>query len=305
MPIATTTDTTTTVLDTIGDTPLLQVDGIWAKLEFFNPSGSVKARIAKYMIEQAEAAGQLRPGQTIVEATSGNTGNALSMVAAVKGYDMLVVIPRGLSSERTAISRSYGAKILEVGDFHVTEALETALELGQQPGYYCPQQFKSAWNVEENRRWLGPEIIRDLGRVPDALVMGVGTGGTLLGAGQAFRDVNPQVKLIAVEPAESCTLQCGETGCHAIEGIADGFVPDIVERHGDLIDEVIAVPSDDAIAVARELAQRHGLLVGPSSGAHLFAARRVRDTHPRLGTIVTVFADEGEKYLSTATNEPG
>ena len=164
------------VLDAIGDTPMLEIEGIYCKLEYLNPSGSVKARIAKYMIERAEQEGLLKHGDTIVEATSGNTGNALSMVAAVKGYRMLVVMPEGMSGERVAISRAFGAEVLEIGHFHVNEALAKARELGQEPGYFCPAQFESEWNVEENRTWLGPEILGQLpdGVVPDALVMGRG-----------------------------------------------------------------------------------------------------------------------------------
>src|SRR3546814_709017 len=168
------------ILDAIGDTPLLEIDGVFAKLEFMNPSGSIKARIAWYMVEKAEQQGLLKPGDTIVEATSGNTGNALSMVAAVKGYRMLVVMPEGLSNERVAISRAYGAEVKFVGHFHVNGALDEAKRLGSQPGYFAPSQFESEFNVEENREILGPEILAQLqGRVPDALVMGVGTGGTL------------------------------------------------------------------------------------------------------------------------------
>ena len=163
---------TATILDAIGETPLVRIDDIWVKLEFLNPSGSVKARIARYMIERAEREGRLRPGDTIVEASSGNTGNAMSMVAAVKGYRMLVVMPEGMSPERLAISRAFGAEVLTLGDFHVTQALEKARELGSRPGYFSPQQFDSEWNVDENREWLGPELLRQLpdGVVPDAIV---------------------------------------------------------------------------------------------------------------------------------------
>src|SRR5919206_3723113 len=174
------------ILDAIGDTPLVPVEGIYCKLEYLNPSGSIKARIAKYMIEKAEKEGLLKPGDTIVEASSGNTGNALSMVAAVKGYRMLVVMPEGMSGERVAISRAFGADVLEIGHFHVNEALAKARELGHKEGYFCPAQFESEWNVEENRVWLGPEILAQLpeGTIPDALVMRVGTGGHLEGGGQ-------------------------------------------------------------------------------------------------------------------------
>ena len=288
------------VLDAIGNTPLVELEGVYAKLEYLNPSGSIKARIAKYMVEKAESEGLLKTGDTIVEATSGNTGNALSMVAAVKGYRMLVVMPTGLSGERVAISRAFGAEVLEVGRFHVNEALEKARELGRRAGYFNPAQFDNEWNVEENRTWLGPEILAQLpeGVVPDALVMGVGTGGTLVGVGQTFREANPDVKLFAMEPEESCTILCGEVGEHLVEGIADGFVPGIFERHRALVDGVYPVASGEAVEAMRWLAREHGLFVGPSSGANLVAARRIREEHPELGNIVTLFCDEGEKYIS-------
>jgi cysteine synthase len=288
------------VLDAIGDTPMLEIEGIYCKLEYLNPSGSIKARIAKYMVERAEREGLLSPGDTIVEATSGNTGNALSMVAAVKGYGMLVVMPEGMTGERVAISRAFGAEVLQVGHFHVDEALAKAKELGRQDGYFCPSQFESEWNVEENRVWLGPEVLSQLpeGRIPDALVMGVGTGGTLVGVGQAFREVNPRVKLFAMEPSESATILCGEVGEHLIEGIADGFVPGIFQRHQRLVDTTLTVDSGEAVESMKELARRHGLFVGPSSGANLIAARKVRETYPELETVVTLFCDEGEKYIA-------
>jgi cysteine synthase len=288
------------VLDGIGDTPLVPVEGIYCKLEYLNPSGSIKARIAKYMVERAEREGLLKPGDTIVEASSGNTGNALSMVAAVKGYRMLVVMPEGMSSERAVISRAFGAEVLQVGHFHVDEALAKAKELGQQGGYFCPSQFESEWNVEENRVWLGPEILSQLpeGTVPDALVMGVGTGGTLVGVGQAFREINPRVKLFAMEPSESATILCGEVGEHLIEGIADGFVPGIFQRHQRLVDTTLTVDSGEAVESMKELARRYGLFVGPSSGANMIAARKVRETYPELETVVTLFCDEGEKYIA-------
>src|SRR5918994_540336 len=288
------------ILDAIGDTPMLEIEGIYCKLEYLNPSGSIKARIARYMVERAEREGLLSPGDTIVEATSGNTGNALSMVAAVKGYRMLVVMPEGMTGERVAISRAFGAEVLQVGHFHVEEALAKAKELGRQDGYFCPSQFESEWNVEENRVWLGPEILLQLpeGKVPDALVMGVGTGGTLIRVGQAFRAANPAVKLFAMEPSESSTILCGEVGEHLIEGIADGFVPGIFQRHQRLVDTTLTVDSGEAVESMKELARRHGLFVGPSSGANMIAARKVRETYPELETVVTLFCDEGEKYIA-------
>jgi cysteine synthase len=294
------------ILDAIGDTPLVEVEGIYCKLEYLNPSGSVKARIAKYMIERAEDEGLIKPGDTIVEATSGNTGNALSMVAAVKGYRMLVVMPEGLSGERVAISRAFGADVLHVGHFHVDSALEKAKELGERDGYFCPSQFENEWNVEENRTWLGPEILAQMPEnvAPDALVMGVGTGGTLIGVGQAFREANPDVRLFAMEPDESCTILCGEIGEHLIEGISDGFIPGIFARHNDLVNETLSVDSEEAVETMRRLAKKHGLFVGPSSGANLIAAKKVRESHPELKHIVTLFCDEGEKYIQDHFAKP-
>jgi cysteine synthase A len=286
------------VLDAIGDTPLLNLDGIWVKLEFLNPSGSIKARIARYIVERAEREGLLKPGDTIVEASSGNTGNAMSMVAAAKGYPMLVLMPNGMSRERAAISRAFGAEVVTIGDFHVNDALAAVHELGERPGYFSPAQFDNEWNVEENRVWLGAEILAQLpdGVLPGAVLGGIGTGGTVIGVGQAFRAANPACQVVALEPDESCTILCGEVGKHLIEGISDGFVPGIVQRHRGEIDRLVSVDSDDAVAEMRRLAREHGLYVGPSSGAHLIAARRLRDEG--IENVVTFFCDEGEKYLA-------
>ena len=293
------------ILDAIGETPLLEIDGVLAKCEFLNPSGSIKARIARYIVERAEQEGLLKPGDTIVEATSGNTGNAFSMVAAVKGYRMLVVMPEGLSGERVAISRAFGAEVLFCGNFHVNAALERARELGSQPGHFFPGQFENEWNVDENRSWLGQELLAQLGgRVPDAFVHGVGTGGTLIGVGQALRAVNPDVRLFAMEPAESRTILCGEVALHKIEGISDGFIPAIYARHRELVDATISISSEDAVAQMRALAREHGLLCGPSSGAHLLAARRIMSQHPELRTVLTILDDEGEKYLHDFHMQP-
>jgi cysteine synthase A len=288
-----------TILDAIGSTPLIQIDGIWIKLEFLNPSGSIKARIAKYMIERAEREGLVKPGDTIVEASSGNTGNAMSMVAAVKGYKMLVVMPNGMSRERTAISRAFGAEVRTIGEFHVNDALAEVRRLGDLPGYFAPQQFDNEWNVDENREWLAQEILAQLpaGMLPDAVIGGVGTGGTIIGVGQAFKAVNPACKVVALEPNESCTILCGEIGKHLIEGIADGFIPGIIQRHRALLDDVIAVESEAAVQEMRRLARKHGIFVGPSSGAHLIAARELRDRH-EVENVVTFFCDEGEKYIN-------
>lgn len=294
------------ILDCIGNTPLFDLgENIVAKAEFFNPSGSIKARMAKFMIEKAEEEGLLKPGGTIVEATSGNTGNALSMVAAAKGYKMIVIMPDGYSNERARISRGFGAEIRLVGHFQVNEARRLAIELGQQPGFYCPQQFDNEWNVEENREWLGREIIAQLppGMKIDAIVQGVGTGGTLIGITQALRKWhNPDLKSYAMEPTESRTLECCIVSDHKIEGISDGFVPTIYERHKHEITDIINVPGEVAVSEAEKLASGSALFVGPSSGANVWAARELRRTHPEIGTILTLLCDRGEKYLSQMYN---
>lgn len=284
------------ILDSIGNTPLINIEGIWVKMEYLNPSGSIKARIAKYMIERAEHEGKLKPGDTIVEASSGNTGNAMSMVAAVKGYKMLVLMPTGLSQERVAISRAFGAEVRTIGDFHVNDALEECRRLANEPGYFAPQQFDNEWNVEENREWLGQEILAELPNKPDLVVGGVGTGGTIIGVGQAFKAVNPQCKTYALEPSESCTIACGEVQKHLIEGISDGFVPGIIERHKSEIDGFVHIHSPDSVAEMQRIARNYGIFIGPSSGAHLIAAKRLKE-ELNLETVVTFFCDEGEKYM--------
>ena len=290
---------TGTILDAIGQTPLLEIQpGIWAKCEFLNPSGSIKARMALYLINRAEAEGLLRPGDTIVEATSGNTGNAMAMVAAVKGYKMLVLLPEGFTQERTTISKAFGAEVRHVGHFQVNDAMAEAKRLGQQPGYYCPQQFDNDWNVEENRTWLGPEILKQLPASVklDALCQGVGTGGTLIGVAQALRaHHNHQLLAYAVEPTESQTLALGQVADHQIEGIADGFVPGLYARYAHEVNGTVAIASAEAVAAMRQLATTHGLFVGPSSGANLLAAQRLR--RQGCANVLTFLCDEGEKYI--------
>ena len=286
-----------TILDAIGNTPLINIEGIWVKMEYMNPSGSIKARIAKYMIERAEAEGLLKPGDTIVEASSGNTGNAMSMVAAVKGYKMLVIMPDGMSPERTAISEAFGAEVHTMGDFHVNDALEEARRRGAVPGFFAPQQFDNDWNVDENREWLGQEILQQMPVLPDLVIGGVGTGGTIIGVGQALKAANPNCKVIALEPSESCTILCGEVSKHLIEGIADGFIPGIVTRYHHELDGVIDVGSEESIEEMRRIARVHGIFVGPSSGAHLIAAKRLKEQYG-VENVVTFFCDEGEKYIN-------
>lgn len=294
------------ILETIGDTALIKIGDVYAKCEFMNPSGSIKARIAKYMIEKAEREGFLKPGDTIVEATSGNTGNAMSMVAAVKGYKMIVVMPKGFSSERASISRAFGAELRTIGHFQVDEALEYAKELGEKDGYFCPQQFDNEWNVEENMHWLGQEIINQLpsdARI-DAIVQGVGTGGTLVGVGKALKERhNKDLKIFAMEPSESPTILTGEVDEHLIEGISDGFVPAIYERHKHEIDGVVLVDGEKAVEHMKELASKNGLFVGPSSGANLLAARQLMAHDENIKTVLTFMCDSGMKYLNQYYDE--
>lgn len=292
--------TSTTILDCIGNTPLVQLGNTFVKCEFMNPSGSIKARIAKFLIEQAEKEGLLKPGDTIVEATSGNTGNAMSMVAAVKGYKMIVVMPSDFSSERVAISKGFGAEVRLVGHFDVTDARAEAKRIGEQEGFWCPAQFDNEWNVEENEQVLGQEIMDQLpnGVKIDAIVQGIGTGGTLVGVAKALRSKhNPDLKVFAMEPDEAALIKCGEFREHLIEGISDGFIPGIIERHRHEIDEVITVEGVQAVEKMHYLAENHGMLVGPSSGANWLAAEKIREKHPEIKNVLTFFCDEGEKYI--------
>ncbi|MBT6296002.1 MAG: cysteine synthase family protein [Nitrospina sp.] len=295
-----------TILETIGNTPLLCLDGIFIKCEYLNPSGSIKARLAKYMVERAEKEGLLKKGMTIVEASSGNTGNALSLVAAAKGYKMLVVMPEGYTNERVAISKAFGATVKLMGHFQVNEACEFAKKLGKEKGYWSPGQFESEWNVEENAEWLGQEIIGQLPKslTVDAIVQGVGTGGTLIGVAQALRKYhNSDLQVFAIEPSESATISCHEVSDHLIEGISDGFVPAIYRRHRKEVDEIVQINSTDAVNSMKMLATTYGTFVGPSSGANFLAAKRLKNK--RIKNVLTFFCDEGEKYITQHFNSPG
>lgn len=287
------------ILQFIGKTPLIQLDGIWIKCEWRNPSGSIKDRVAIHLIEHAELQGRIQPGDTLVEATSGNMGNALALVAAAKGYRMVVFMPRGFSQERVAISRALGAEVRFCGDFHLSQAVKEAKALGMQKGFYCPSQFDNIENVVENRTVLGSEIIQQLQGVElDAIVQGVGTGGTLIGVTQALNAVRQRpLHVVAVEPEESPTIAKGLSGVHQIEGISDGFIPPLYEQHRDLVSEVMAIPSQEAVDAMRMLASCYGIFVGPSSGANWIAAQAVRKKLHPDAHVLTFFCDEGEKYL--------
>ncbi|KYG00876.1 hypothetical protein BE21_56970 [Sorangium cellulosum] len=294
-----------TILDAIGKTPLLTLDGIHVKCEFRSPSGSIKDRLAKYVIEKAEETGLLKKGATIVEASSGNTGTAVAMVGAVKGYEVTIFIPEGLSAERYKMMRAFGADVRTVPRDRMDIAVQSASALGKERGHFHVNQFASPWNAEDHEKHLGGEILRAFGRRRiDAVVAAIGSGGTLIGLARAFRRVNPEVKVFGVEPPR-CALVHGRLHdrpevCepHRIEGIADGFVPPLVEDNIELIDDVLLVEDEDAIEEARRIARVHGCFVGVSSGANLLAARRVKEERPELRNVVTLFPDEGEKYLS-------
>ncbi len=279
--------------------PDLNVE-LFAKLEALNPGGSVKDRIGVAMIEAAEREGLIEPGRTtIVEATSGNTGIALAFVCAAKGYELVLTLPEGMSREREGLLRLYGARVeLTESLGGMTEAVEAARALATRDDVFLPDQFSNPANPEIHRRTTGPEIWETLDGRVDVFVAGVGTGGTITGAGEVLRDRNPRCRIVAVEPRSSAVLSGGQPGPHKIQGIGAGFVPQVLNR--ELIDEVIAVDDEDAIATARELARREGVLAGISGGAAVWAARAVAKRPEASGArIVTILPDSGERYVST------
>jgi len=271
---------------------------ILAKAEFMNPGGSIKDRIAKYIVEQAELQGLLKPESRIVEVTSGNTGIAFSMVGAVKGYHVQIMLPATVSVERRAMIQSFGAELeLLEGLLKIQAARQRTEEMAAaDPLIFLPRQFANEMNPKAHETTTGPEIIADAGEDVDAFVMGVGTGGTVMGVGAALRKVNPKVQIIAVEPKESAVMSGGEPGCHGIQGLADGFIPEIVKL--DQLDRVITIATPDAIAMSQEICRTHGYLVGISAGANMLAAQQVaRELGPGK-KVVTVLCDRGERYLS-------
>ena len=273
---------------------------LFAKLEAFNPGGSVKDRIGVSMIEAAEREGRIEPGRTtIVEATSGNTGIALAFVCAAKGYDLVLTLPQGMSREREGLLRLYGA-LVEVTESMggMTEAVQAARAIATRDDVFLPDQFSNPANPEIHRRTTGPEIWAALDGSVDVFVAGVGTGGTITGAGEFLKERNPNCRVIAVEPLSSAVLSGGRPGPHKIQGIGAGFVPAVLNR--EVIDEVMAVSDEDAIETARLLAQREGALAGISGGAAVWAALEVaRRPESRGLRIVTILPDSGERYVST------
>ena len=298
------------LMDLIGNTPLLRLEryeaanqlsaALLAKLECFNPLSSAKDRAAKYMIEDAEARGLLKPGTVIVEPTSGNTGVGLSYIAAIKGYQVILTMPETMSLERRNLLSALGAKLeLTPGALGMKGAIARAEELLRTlPSAWMPGQFDNPANATAHYETTGPEIWRDTDGTVDVLVAGVGSGGTLTGAGRYLKERNPNIEVIAVEPAESPVLSGGQAGPHKIQGIGAGFVPAVLDR--SVVDRVIPVPGEDAFAASRALAQTEGLLVGISSGAALSAAASLAKEEAYRGkNIVVVLPDTGERYLST------
>ena len=298
------------ITDLIGGTPLLELTNyekvnelnakIYAKLEYFNPAGSVKDRIAKAMLDDAEEKGLLKPGAVIIEPTSGNTGIGLASVAASRGYKVILTMPETMSVERRNLLKAYGAElVLTEGAKGMPGAIAKAKELAEQtPNSYIPSQFTNPANPAVHLKTTGPEIWKDTDGTVDIFVAGVGTGGTLSGVGAYLKSQNPNVKVVAVEPATSPVLSGGKAGPHKIQGIGAGFVPDTLNT--DIYDEILPVQNEDAFATGRALARSEGVLVGISSGAAVFAAAQLAKRPENAGkVIVALLPDTGERYLST------
>ena len=294
------------VLDLIGSTPVIKLRTlpgkddaeVWAKMESFNPGGSVKDRICLNMIETAERQGKLKPGATIVEPTSGNTGVGLALIAAVKGYRLILTMPDTMSEERRSLLCAYGARLILTPDTKgMGGAIHKAEELLEQNGeYFMPQQFNNPANPDVHRKTTAVELLKQFKRI-DAFVAGVGTGGTITGVGEVLKEKMKGVRICAVEPAASPVISGGEPGYHKIQGIGAGFIPAVLNRQ--ILDEIIKISDDEATHYARRLAAEEGLLVGISSGAACCAALKVAKSLGKGHVVVTIFADKGEHYLST------
>ncbi len=282
----------------IGKTPLLNVNGIFSKLEFMNPSGSIKDRMALYMIEQAERRGELKKGMEIVEATSGNTGIAFSMVSAVKGYRFTAIMPESMTFERVVMMRAFGAKVITTpAKEDMAGAVNRLREYLKNHNAWNPNQFENNDNPESYRNTLGKELIEQMDGKIDCFVAGMGTGGTLIGVARALKDAGIDAKIIGIEPEESAIITKGIVGTHGIQGIGEGFIPKIIEDNKDLIDEVITVKSNDAISASLRLARENGVFVGISSGANIVGAMAIAKRYG-FKRVATVFPDSGNRYYS-------
>ncbi|MBE5941975.1 MAG: cysteine synthase A [Lachnospiraceae bacterium] len=293
------------ILDLIGNTPLVSLKqttglNIFAKAEFLNPGGSIKDRIAKNMLDVAEAEGKLKPGMTIVEPTSGNTGIGLALCGIRKGYPVIIVMPENMSEERKKIIKALGAElVLTPAELSIGGCVEKAQEIYNSADYYfMPQQFENPANPNIHYTTTGPEIWDQIEGKVDIYVSGIGSGGTLQGVGKYLREQNPNCKIVAVEPKNVSALLGHEPGLHQIQGIGDGFVPEVLDV--DMIDDIIEVTDEDAIATARELAKVQGLLVGTSSGANVWAAKQIAKKYGEDKVIATILADRVERYFSTS-----
>lgn len=294
------------VLDLIGNTPMVRINKlvprdsaeVFAKVEFFNPCGSIKDRICRAMIEDAEARNEIRPGDTIVEPTSGNTGIGLAFICAAKGYKLILTMPETMSVERRNMLKAFGTElILTEGTEDMIGALKKAAELAEKKACYQPQQFANPSNSRAHMETTAREILEQAGEI-DAFVAGVGTGGTITGVGEVVkRELGGHVKIIAVEPADSAVLSGEKPGIHGIQGIGAGFVPDVLNR--DIIDEIIKVSDEEAFAAAQKIIKHEGILCGISSGANFFAAEKIALRFGKDKKVVVVFPDTGERYLST------
>ena len=293
------------VLDLIGNTPLISLEqttglNIYAKAEFLNPGGSIKDRIALNMIEQAEKDGRLKPGMTIIEPTSGNTGIGLALCGVRKGYKVIIVMPENMSEERKKIIHALGAElVLTDPKLSIQGSVDKAMELaGNSDEYFVPQQFKNPANPQMHYRTTAVELVEQLGKKIDIYVSGIGSEGTLQGVDQYLLEKNPECKIVAVEPKNVSALLGDEPGLHQIQGIGDGFIPDILDT--SIITDIVEVSDDDAINTARELARVQGLLVGTSSGANVWAAKQMAEKYGKDKIIATILADRAERYFSTA-----
>ncbi len=295
----------TNVLDLIGNTPLVSLEQttglqIFAKAEFLNPGGSIKDRIALNMINQAEKDGKLKPGMTIIEPTSGNTGIGLALCGVRKGYRVIIVMPENMSEERKKIIKALGAElVLTDPKLSIGGSVDKALEIASSSDeYFVPQQFQNPANPEMHYRTTAVELTEQLGRKIDIYVSGIGSGGTLQGVAKYLLEKNPDCKIVAVEPKNVSALLGDEPGLHQIQGIGDGFIPDILDTK--IITDIVEVTDDDAINTARELAKVQGLLVGTSSGANVWAAKLMAEKYGKDKVIATILADRAERYFSTA-----